>query len=55
MLVDKRMFLMAALQEISGKERKLVTEPEYAGSLLVIQTLLDVAAGTITQEVCWLL
>ena len=31
--VDKRMFLMAALQEISGKERELATDPECAGGL----------------------
>jgi nucleolar protein 9 len=27
------MFLMAALQEISGKERELATDPECAGGL----------------------
>ncbi len=32
-LIDKRMFLMAALQEISGKERELATDPECAGGL----------------------
>ncbi len=31
--VDKRIFLIAALQEISGKERELVTDPDYAGGL----------------------
>jgi nucleolar protein 9 len=31
--VDKRMFLMAALQEISGKERELATDPECARGL----------------------
>ncbi|KAH9175142.1 ARM repeat-containing protein [Lactarius sanguifluus] len=30
---NKRMFLMAALQEISGKERELATDPECAGGL----------------------
>ncbi|KAI9449636.1 hypothetical protein BJY52DRAFT_1359724 [Lactarius psammicola] len=80
---NKRMFLMAALQEISGKERELATDPECAGGLErmaysmddfvrrvfvdsltgsyellikhrfashVIQTLLNVAAGTIARE-----
>ncbi|KAH9059317.1 armadillo-type protein [Lactarius vividus] len=80
---NKRMFLMAALQEISGKERELATDPECAGGLErmaysmddfvrrvfvdsltgsyellikhrfashVIQTLLNVAAGTISRE-----
>lgn len=31
--IDKRMFLMAALQEISGKERELATDPDCAGGL----------------------
>ncbi|KAI0253125.1 ARM repeat-containing protein [Lactifluus subvellereus] len=30
---NRRMFLMAALQEISGKERELATDPECAGGL----------------------
>ncbi|KAI9448557.1 ARM repeat-containing protein [Lactarius indigo] len=30
---NKEMFLMAALQEISGKERELATDPECAGGL----------------------
>ena len=33
MLVDKMMFLMAALQEISGMERELATDPKCAGGL----------------------
>ena len=33
LVLDKRMFLMAALQEISGKERELATDPECAGGL----------------------
>jgi nucleolar protein 9 len=31
--VDRRMFLMAALQEIAGKERELATDPDCAGGL----------------------
>jgi hypothetical protein len=31
--VDRRMFLMAALQEISGKERELATDPDCVGGL----------------------
>jgi nucleolar protein 9 len=31
--IDKRMFLMAALQEISGKERELATDRDCAGGL----------------------
>jgi nucleolar protein 9 len=31
--LDRRIFLMAALQEISGKERELVTDPDCAGGL----------------------
>jgi nucleolar protein 9 len=31
--IDKRMFLMAALQEISGKERELATDPDCAAGL----------------------
>jgi nucleolar protein 9 len=31
--LDRRMFLMAALQEISGKERELATDPDCAGGL----------------------
>ena len=33
LVLDKRMFLMAALQEISGKEHELATDPECAGGL----------------------
>ena len=31
--LDRRMFLMAALQEISGKERELATDPDCAAGL----------------------
>ena len=31
--IDRRMFLMAALQEISGKERELATDPDCAAGL----------------------
>ena len=31
--IDRRMFLMAALQEIAGKERELATDPDCAGGL----------------------
>ena len=31
--LDRRLFLMAALQEISGKERELATDPDCAGGL----------------------
>jgi nucleolar protein 9 len=31
--IDRRMFLMAALQEISGKERELATDPECAAGV----------------------
>jgi nucleolar protein 9 len=31
--IDRRMFLMAVLQEISGKERELATDPDCAGGL----------------------
>lgn len=31
--VDRRMFLMAALQEIAGNERELATDPDCAGGL----------------------
>ena len=31
--IDRRMFLMAALQEISGKERELATDPDCAWGL----------------------
>ena len=31
--LDRIMFLVAALQEISGKERELATDPDCAGGL----------------------
>jgi nucleolar protein 9 len=39
--VDRRMFLMAALQEISGKERELATDPDCAGGLERIAYSMD--------------
>jgi len=39
--VDRRMFLMAALQEISGKERELATDPDCVGGLERIAYSMD--------------